>query len=400
MLFCDFCDRGELWTAWHIIPSSFYFAGWHMDCMQPPLEEVPKSHKWHCPKCPPVGPFEEPIEKLEVCSPIPTVRGPSVASSSGSNLLSTRNQTRPKGKGKGKGKAKVGVADESDLQDDVDSDVKETPTVSRAHGRPKSTRKTKPSVLRAVQHSEDDEELSTRSTRPSKRPRVQQSPLAQRRKVNLRLTRKGKHGEREEDESSKGLFDDILSLTERNTAPTTITHTDEQRFERSRRIAEVLIIECLNIVPCSRSFSQEKLFPPPTLISTSDAPDIFSAAGPSRPTRSSIAQLSALATPTTLFGLLSMSPAPSGSTPSPFSKTDATNLRIRTIRFGQYDIQTWYDAPFPEEYANIPDGRLWICEFCLKYMKSRFAIERHWVREALCSSFFKFSYPVPLVVYS
>jgi len=352
-----------------------------MDCMEPPLEEVPKTRKWHCPKCPPVGPFEELVEKLEVCSPIPAVRGPSVASSSGSNLLSTRNRRRPKGKGK----AKVIVADESDLQDvDVDIDVKETPTALRARGRPKSARKTKPSVLRAVQYSEDDEELSTRSQRPSKRQRMQQAPLVRRRKLCLRAPRK------EEDDSSKGLFDDILSEGERNTVPTTITHIDEQRFERSRRIAEVLIIECLNIVSCSRSSSQEKMLPPPTRIPMSDAPDIFFATGPPRPTRSSIAHFSALATPTTLLGLSSMSPAPSGSTPSPFSKMDATNLRIRTIRFGQYDIQTWYDAPFPEEYANIPDGRLWICEFCLKYMKSRFAIERHWVREACVGPFSSF----------
>lgn len=73
---------------------------------------------------------------------------------------------------------------------------------------------------------------------------------------------------------------------------------------------------------------------------------------------------------------LSASPGPS--TPGgPFAKIDPAALRIRTIRFGQYDIRTWYDAPFPEEYASIPDGRLWICEFCLKYMKSRFGAGRH-----------------------
>jgi histone acetyltransferase SAS3 len=51
--------------------------------------------------------------------------------------------------------------------------------------------------------------------------------------------------------------------------------------------------------------------------------------------------------------------------------------RIRTIRFGEYDVDTWYDAPFPEEYASVSDGKLWICEFCLKYMKSRFQSTRH-----------------------
>jgi hypothetical protein len=80
----------------------------------------------------------------------------------------------------------------------------------------------------------------------------------------------------------------------------------------------------------------------------------------------------------------SASPAPS----TPVALTKASDLtpqalRIRTIRFGQFDIQTWYDAPFPEEYANIPDGRLWICEFCLKYMKSRFGAVRHRVSTIL-----------------
>ena len=76
---------------------------------------------------------------------------------------------------------------------------------------------------------------------------------------------------------------------------------------------------------------------------------------------------------------LSNSPAPS--TPGgPLPKFEPGVLRIRSIRFGQFDIKTWYDAPFPEEYASIPDGRLWICEFCLKYMKSRFGALRHRVR--------------------
>lgn len=52
-------------------------------------------------------------------------------------------------------------------------------------------------------------------------------------------------------------------------------------------------------------------------------------------------------------------------------------MRIKTIRFGQFDIDTWYDAPFPEEFSNIPEGRLWMCEFCLKYMRSGFQATRH-----------------------
>lgn len=40
---------------------------------------------------------------------------------------------------------------------------------------------------------------------------------------------------------------------------------------------------------------------------------------------------------------------------------------IDKIQFGKYEIDTWYFSPFPEEYGKQP--KLWICEYCLKYMK-------------------------------
>ncbi|KAH8033847.1 hypothetical protein HPB51_016619 [Rhipicephalus microplus] len=45
------------------------------------------------------------------------------------------------------------------------------------------------------------------------------------------------------------------------------------------------------------------------------------------------------------------------------------------IEFGQYEIQTWYSSPYPQEYARLP--KLFLCEFCLKYMKSRSVLSRH-----------------------
>ncbi|KAM0747589.1 hypothetical protein T439DRAFT_292744, partial [Meredithblackwellia eburnea MCA 4105] len=50
---------------------------------------------------------------------------------------------------------------------------------------------------------------------------------------------------------------------------------------------------------------------------------------------------------------------------------------IQSIRFGEFEISTWYQAPFPDEFSRVPDGRLWICEFCLKYMKGGFMAGRH-----------------------
>ncbi|KAM9392116.1 histone acetyltransferase KAT7-like isoform 4-T4 [Pholidichthys leucotaenia] len=48
---------------------------------------------------------------------------------------------------------------------------------------------------------------------------------------------------------------------------------------------------------------------------------------------------------------------------------------IKTIVFGRYEIDTWYHSPYPEEYARL--GRLYMCEFCLKYMKSQTILRRH-----------------------
>ncbi|XP_042610415.1 histone acetyltransferase KAT7-like [Cyprinus carpio] len=54
--------------------------------------------------------------------------------------------------------------------------------------------------------------------------------------------------------------------------------------------------------------------------------------------------------------------------------TEGSNM-IKTILFGRYELDTWYHSPYPEEYARL--GRLYICEFCLKYMKSQTILRRH-----------------------
>jgi histone acetyltransferase SAS3 len=48
---------------------------------------------------------------------------------------------------------------------------------------------------------------------------------------------------------------------------------------------------------------------------------------------------------------------------------------IECIHFGEHEIDTWYAAPYPEEYSL--NRVLWICEFCLKYMNSEYVCWRH-----------------------
>lgn len=49
--------------------------------------------------------------------------------------------------------------------------------------------------------------------------------------------------------------------------------------------------------------------------------------------------------------------------------------KIKCVNFGGYEIETWYAAPYPEEYSR--NRALYICEFCLKYMNSDFVAWRH-----------------------
>ncbi|ESO10158.1 hypothetical protein HELRODRAFT_73049, partial [Helobdella robusta] len=45
------------------------------------------------------------------------------------------------------------------------------------------------------------------------------------------------------------------------------------------------------------------------------------------------------------------------------------------IEIGQYEVATWYTSPYPNEYSMCT--KLYICEFCLKYMKSHDSLANH-----------------------
>ena len=51
-----------------------------------------------------------------------------------------------------------------------------------------------------------------------------------------------------------------------------------------------------------------------------------------------------------------------------FTLTQITKVKyIDKIQIGKYEIDTWYFSPYPEEYGK--QSRLYICEYCLKYMR-------------------------------
>ncbi|KAG1734123.1 hypothetical protein EDB19DRAFT_1728323 [Suillus lakei] len=317
ILLCDFCDRG-----------------WHMDCMQPPLEETPPG-TWHCPMCPPsLFPLE-------------------------SEVASTTN-TDPQDRDEATAEPEVDVEaddgddDSSEDSSDSESESDDTNTVQAPTPRQRPSQRIKKPPKRRMEQP---------TPRPLKRIRLR-SPAAHPLVVRLRIPPKGKGKEREED-PDRNIFEDLLSPADRDMSKTGITDFDRTRFEKSCLVAE------------------EKLAPPPQSAPPADTPDPPIAGPSSRPLRSHTLQqitipssIPARSPVPSTPGAIPHTPSTIPATPSGFPAPPST-LRIRTIRFGKYDIHPWYDAPFPEEFSNIPDGRLWFCEFCLKYMRSGFAFGRH-----------------------
>ncbi|KAG1773526.1 hypothetical protein EDD22DRAFT_207464 [Suillus occidentalis] len=315
ILLCDFCDRG-----------------WHMDCMQPPLEETPPG-TWHCPMCPP--------SLLLMDS--------EVASTTNSD-----SQDRDEAIAEPEVDVEVDDGDDDSSEDSSDSasESDDINTVRAPTPRQRPSQRIKKPPKRRMEQP---------TPRPLKRIRLR-SPATHPLVVRLRIPPKGKGKEREED-PDRNIFEDLLSAADRDMSKTGITDFDRARFDKSCLVAEE------KLAPQSA--------PPP------DTPDPPIAGPSSRPLRSHALQhitipssIPARSPVPSTPGAIPHTPSTIPATPSGFPAPPST-LRIRTIRFGKYDIHPWYDAPFPEEFSNIPDGRLWFCEFCLKYMRSGFAFGRH-----------------------
>ena len=62
-------------------------------------------------------------------------------------------------------------------------------------------------------------------------------------------------------------------------------------------------------------------------------------------------------------------------TPNQNSIVNSPKCLPPRIHLGPHEIDTWYTSVYPQEYALLP--LLYICEFCLKYMKSYDVLLRH-----------------------
>ncbi|KAJ1018859.1 hypothetical protein NDA16_004663 [Ustilago loliicola] len=179
-------------------------------------------------------------------------------------------------------------------------------------------------------------------------------------------------------------FGGVLEGTDAITLPYKPTPQDIERFQRAQRAAEDKLGGTLASLP---GMSSSRVVRRPGLPTAGSGSSL--AASPRHPSsaaltdtpvtgsRISRAQLVPRHSPSGTPGPSSLAASQVEITTSASSAETGTASPIKCIRFGEFDIDTWYQAPYPEEYSMVPDGRLWICEYCLKYMKSRFMAQRH-----------------------
>jgi histone acetyltransferase MYST1 len=59
-------------------------------------------------------------------------------------------------------------------------------------------------------------------------------------------------------------------------------------------------------------------------------------------------------------------------------KEHEESTKVKTIErmvMGNWEVEAWYYSPFPEEYSNL--GTLYVCEFCLSYMRKTRTYLKH-----------------------
>ncbi|CDS00973.1 hypothetical protein [Sporisorium scitamineum] len=395
LMFCDRCDRG-----------------WHLYCLSPPLSKPPKG-QWHCPTC---EAGDQHQQWPQSAHPIPTGLATAALQSSPARhapgqtmrVSSSGRPSKPSNPDRSidslltahtslhKGKeAQLLASPNFAVMDTLKNGLLSAAgsLLNFAPGSPWSPRST-------VQNGLMPTTLNSSSTKKSA--------------AGAGSARGSKHGSGSSDgehpsergirdgESTKGVGDDedeeaagerdaaksseeedpfggVLEGPDALTLPYKPTPQDTERFQRAQKAAEDKLGGTLASLPGT---SGSRVIRRPGLAAGGSTSSL--AASPRHPSSLPPADTPVSGSRISRTQLVPRH-SPSG-TPGPSqveittaasSAETGTASPIKCIRFGGFDIDTWYQAPYPEEYSMVPDGRLWICEFCLKYMKSRFMAQRH-----------------------
>ena len=217
----------------------------------------------------------------------------------------------------------------------------------------------------------------------------------------------------EDEEEPQDLYGNFLQGDEAEHGDRIPDDDDKRRFEAAKAAAELNLLKNLDYRPpdvshhgalassaatLSTAAIQESAFIPPNARSTSPVHPMMRGLRDGLSTSEPAARLRAHNSPgpvcTSLHPLLNgmqsehsaRNTISRSSSSGVFALPEGSYSNIAAIRFGQdYEIKTWYQAPYPEEFSRVPEGRLWLCEFCLKYFRTGFQAGRHRVRK-FCSN--------------
>ena len=206
-------------------------------------------------------------------------------------------------------------------------------------------------------------------------------------KIRIRVPSGSRRTVEVESEEEKVPYGGVITGADAESTNTIIREGDKVAFERSRKAAEDklgVVDDGGSTTPGSPAPSTGSYFPPQRATSNTNLVNGSANASGRTPSKSTPANRSlrdrllqqSFVTISTPNGGDSTPGTPGPSTPFHLPNLSGAQ-KIRMVRFGTYEIDTWFSAPYPEEYQHVPDGRLWICEFCFKYMKSGFVAERH-----------------------
>ena len=48
---------------------------------------------------------------------------------------------------------------------------------------------------------------------------------------------------------------------------------------------------------------------------------------------------------------------------------------LHSIEMGRFEMEVWYQSPYPEDFPR--GSKMFICQYCLKYLRCRTSLERH-----------------------
>ncbi|PAA68834.1 hypothetical protein BOX15_Mlig028083g1 [Macrostomum lignano] len=372
LLFCDWCD-----------------SGCHLTCCQPPLEQPPEG-RWLCHTCSDLRKAvrrRKKQQRREATGETGTDGATSDSDSSDSSDVATKQKKRKiSSEAKKAGKQRHSGAEDSSgskngqkLQGDSKSSKKIPKLLLKLQKQPQKLQPHQRLQLKKMLKQNNIDKLGSKAVLKNA-----QGTLKQKLKIKLKeKMKKEKQLKKGRGRDLQGLFDGLSHLYEAGRRKGRRHHQEDSAAGGSGSSEDAQPADESSAVATEDAEVQEDPVPEEDLLlfqsvraacTTSVDPAAVVAAPPTAPSVQPAASDSAAASEEPPVPVAAAAAASSAA--SATAAAAATGQALpRTIQIGPHRICTWYSAPYPQEYLHLPV--LYICPFCLKYMKCSQVLSRH-----------------------